>query len=56
MGEWFAWFQKNNVAELEKDIEKLKAKKDKNNKKIDAEIKAIKERIAKLESENKGSN
>ena len=52
----FAFFQKDNVAELEKDIEKLETRKKNYNKKIDAEIKAVKERIAKLGSKDKGSN
>ena len=56
MGEWFVWFQKNSVAELKKDREKLLAKKEKQNAKIDKEIKAINERIAELESKDKGSN
>jgi cell division protein FtsB len=49
MGEFFLWFQKNNVAELQKDIEKLEAKKAK----IDEEIKAVKAKIKELESKDK---
>lgn len=52
MGALFMFFQKDNVAELKADKEKLIAKKDK----IDEEIAAIDERIAQLESENKGNN
>ena len=52
MGWLFGLLQKDNVAELKKDKEKLVAKKAK----IDEEIKAINKRIAELESENKGSN
>lgn len=52
MSIWFIWFQKNSVAELKKDREKLLDKKAK----IDEEIKAINERIAELESKDKGSN
>ena len=48
MGSFFWWFQKNNVAELQKDIEKLEAKKAK----INAEIKAIKDKVKELESKN----
>ena len=56
MGWLFAFFQKDSVAELKKDKEKLLAKKEKQNAKIDEEIKAINERIAELESKDKGSN
>ena len=44
----FAWFQKDNVAELKKDKEKLIEKKAK----IEEELKAIDERIAELESKD----
>lgn len=52
MSWFFAFFQKDNVAELKKDREKLVAKKGK----IDEEIKAIDKRIAELESKDKGRN
>lgn len=52
MGRFFMWFQKDNIAELKKDREKLVEKRND----IDEEIKAIDEKIAKIESENKGSN
>lgn len=48
MGWLFMWFQKNNVAELKKDKEKLVARKAE----IEEEIKAIDERIAMLKSES----
>lgn len=48
MSKWFIWFQKDNVAELKKDREKLVEKKAK----VDEEIKAIDKRIAELESRN----
>lgn len=48
MGGFFAWFQKDNVAELKKDMEKLTEKKAD----IEEEIKAIDERIKELESKN----
>ena len=48
MSKWFIWFQKDNVAELKKDREKLVEKKAK----VDEEIKAIDKRIAELESAN----
>ena len=46
MSKWFIWFQKDNVAELKKDREKLVEKRAK----VDDEIKAIDKRIAELES------
>lgn len=52
MGWLFGWLQKDNVAELKKDKEKLVSKKAK----IDEEIKAINKRIAELESKDKGNN
>ena len=48
MGAFLWWFQKDNVAELKKDREKLVEKKAK----VDEEIKAIDKRIAELESAN----
>lgn len=48
MGGLFMWFQKDNVAELKKDKEKLVEKKAN----IEEEIKAIDERIKELESKN----
>lgn len=46
MGALFAWFQKDNVAELEKDKAKLVEKRDN----LNEEIKAIDEKIASLKS------
>ena len=48
MGWFFGLLQKNNVAELKKDKEKLVEKKAK----INEEIKAIDNRIKELESKN----
>lgn len=50
MGRLFAWFQKDSVAELEKDKAKLIDKKEQ----IEAEIDAIELKIEELKSENKG--
>jgi predicted nucleic acid-binding Zn-ribbon protein len=52
MSKWFAFFQKDNIAELNNDKAKLLEKKQA----IEDEIKAIDERIEQLESENKGNN
>ncbi len=52
MGAFFMWFQKDNVAELKVDREKLVEKK----MKLEQEIFAIDERIAELESKNKDNN
>lgn len=52
MSKFFMWFQKDSVKELKADIEKLVAKRNQ----IDAEIEAINEKIAKLESENKSKH
>lgn len=52
MGRFFGWFQKDNVAELKSDRDKLVNKRAE----LDEEIAAIDERIATLESENKDSN
>lgn len=52
MGLFFGWLQKDNVAELKLDKEKLIEKKAK----IDEEIKAIEERISELESKNENKN
>lgn len=52
MGRFFAWLQKDNVAELKGDKEKLIKKRAE----LDKEITAIDERITTLESENKDSN
>lgn len=52
MGRLFMWLQKDNVAELKIDREKLLEKKAK----LDEEINAINERIAKLESKNEDNN
>lgn len=52
MGRFFAWLQKDSVAELKSDRDKLVNKRAE----LDEEIAAIDERIAALESENKDSN
>lgn len=52
MGLFFMWLQKDNVAELKLDREKLIEKKAK----LDEEIKAINERIAELESKDESNN
>ena len=52
MGKWFGWFQKDDVAELKKDREALVKKAAD----IAEEIKAIDERIAKIEAENEGND
>lgn len=52
MGRWFALLQKDNVAELKRDKERLEEKKAR----LDEEIEAISQRIAELESENKDSD
>lgn len=52
MGRLFGWLQKDNVAELKTDREKLLAKRAK----CDEEITAIEERIAKLESKDEDNN
>lgn len=49
MGRFFGWFQKDSVAELKKDREKLVEKRND----IDEEIKAIDEKIAEIESKDK---
>ena len=46
MGALFGWFQKDNVAELEKDKAKLIEKRDE----LNEEIKAIDEKIVSLKS------
>lgn len=56
MGILFAFFQKDNVAELKRDREKLLDKKANQDAKIDEEIHEIDKRIAELEGKNKGSN
>lgn len=50
MGRFFAWLQKDNVAELKIDREKLIEKRDK----LNEEINAIDERIESLERKDKG--
>ena len=52
MGRLFGWLQKDTVAELKVDKEKLLEKKAD----IDEEIAAIEERIAELESKNEDNN
>lgn len=52
MGRFFMWLQKDNVAELKADKEKLLKKRAE----LDDEIAAIDERITTLESENKDNN
>ena len=52
MGKFFGWFQKDDVAELKKDREALVKKAAD----IEEEIKAIDERIAKIEAENEGND
>lgn len=52
MGRLFGWLQKDSVAELKGDKEKLLDKKAK----LDEEIAAIDERIAELESKNEDNN
>ena len=49
MSKWFMWFQKDNVAELEKD----KAKMLERIAELEAEIKAIDEKIVEIKSKNK---
>lgn len=49
MSKWFMWFQKDNVAELEKDKAKLLERKAE----LEAEIKAIDEKIVEIKSKNK---
>lgn len=56
MSKFFMWFQGDKVKELKKDIDKLVAKKQQYVKKIDAEIEAINDKIAKIESENKNKH
>lgn len=48
MGRFFMWFQKDNIAELKKDREKLVEKRND----IDEEIKAIDKKIAEIESKD----
>lgn len=52
MGRFFGWFQKDNVAELKLDREKLVSKKEA----IEEEITAIEERIAEIESQDENCN
>lgn len=56
MGRLFMFFQKDNKAEIEQDIEKLEKKKAKYIANIEAEIKANYERLDKLESKNKSND
>lgn len=49
MSKWFMWFQKDNVAELEKDKAKLLER----IAELEEVIKAIDEKIAKIKSKNK---
>ena len=52
MGRFFMWLQKDNVAELKIDREKLIKKRDE----LNEEITAIDERIKTLECKDKGCN
>ena len=52
MGRWFVWFQKDNVAELKLDREKLEEKRAK----LDEEIETISQRITELESKDESSD
>lgn len=49
MGGWFAWFQKDEIAGLEKEKEKRVKMRDM----LDDEIEAIDEKIAELKSKKK---